>query len=241
MRERVQRTLARRLGADPHRQPAARPADPLPDLPPRGPGFLGVLGPEDQPARMTFFAAIAGKRPPREEAILIGKDIGLGPVLGAHLGRHLPAHRPGRARPARRHPPSATRCAATSLASAPAGRTGTLGRHRPRRELSRLRRRRVHHRPAHRRRRRPQSRHLTASPVHLTPIVTRGTSIRPREIRRSGGRSQPAGMPSEPHPNGRSVAPVCARHSPRPARRAPQRRMHMMASARRYESRSRRK
>ena len=39
-------------------------------------------------------------------------------------------------------------------------------RHRPRGELSRLRRRRLRHRPAHRGRRRPQPRHLTTSPQH---------------------------------------------------------------------------
>src|SRR6516162_1456053 len=42
---------------------------------------------------------------------------------------------------------------------------GNAWRHRPRRELSRLRGRRVHHRPAHRRRRRPQPRQLITGPV----------------------------------------------------------------------------
>jgi hypothetical protein len=41
---------------------------------------------------------------------------------------------------------------------------GNSRRHRPRRKLSRFRRRQLHHRPAHNRRRRPQPRHLTCTP-----------------------------------------------------------------------------
>ncbi|MGH3182535.1 MAG: hypothetical protein ACRDOE_11605, partial [Streptosporangiaceae bacterium] len=84
--------------------------------------FYLCWAPEDQPATMTFFITIAGRRWPP----VAGNGRGdvqdrqgharLGPGPGPHLGRHLPAHRPGRPRPAaagshpqppvrRHHPP----------------------------------------------------------------------------------------------------------------------------------------
>jgi hypothetical protein len=59
------------------------------------------------------------------------------------------------------------------LASVPAGRMGTPGDIAPRRELPRLRRRRVHHRPAHHHRRRPQPQHLNPTPTPRRPPATR--------------------------------------------------------------------
>jgi hypothetical protein len=49
---------------------------------------------------------------------------------------------------------------------------GNSWRHRTRRELPRIRRHRLHHRPAHRRRRRPQPRQLTTSPGSHCPSPT---------------------------------------------------------------------
>ena len=69
--------------------------------------FYLCWAPEDQPATMTFFVTIAGRRWPCEETFKTGKGHArLGPVPGQDLGRDLPAHRPGRPRPAppRRHP-----------------------------------------------------------------------------------------------------------------------------------------
>ena len=74
--------------------------------------FYLCWAPEDQPATMTFFVTIAGRRWPCEETFKTGKD-----VLGWDQSQvrtwdgDLPAHRPGRPRPAppRRHPQRAVR------------------------------------------------------------------------------------------------------------------------------------
>ena len=91
VRERVQGTPVRGLGPGRHRQPAARPADPPPDLPAGQPDVLPVLGP-GRPARHDDVL-----RDDRRAALALRGNVQnrkgharLGPVPGAHLGRDLP-------------------------------------------------------------------------------------------------------------------------------------------------------
>src|SRR5260370_32400715 len=68
--------------------------------------FYLCWAPEDQPATMTFFVTIAGRRWRRGNVHDREGYDQLEPDPGAHLGRDLAAHRPDRTRPAppRRHP-----------------------------------------------------------------------------------------------------------------------------------------
>ena len=100
MRERRQRPPVRGLGAAGHQQPAARPADPPPDLPSGRPDLLPVLGTGGHPGDHDVL------RHHRRPQVAGGGDVqdreghpGLGPVPGQGLARGLPAHRPGRPRP----------------------------------------------------------------------------------------------------------------------------------------------
>ncbi len=97
--------------------------------------FYLCWAPEDQPATMTSFVTIAGRRWPCGNVQDRKGHARLGPVPGAHLGRRLPAHRPGRPRPAppRRHPQRAVR------RHHPPGRAS---RRQPRRRSRRLQRER---------------------------------------------------------------------------------------------------
>jgi len=69
--------------------------------------FYLCYAPAEQPATITFFVMVSGRRWPVEETFATAKDIlGLGPVPGPDLDRPVPAHHPGRPRPTPpgRHP-----------------------------------------------------------------------------------------------------------------------------------------